>query len=159
MKTSKKNAVTVLLASLLMVFVMFGCQASEDEEDADPCVAGSVCESINGTWSYTGYATVNSGACGSGWDDPTTFYVSQAGGECTFTLNVPSIGRSGTGTVDESSVCLNSTAYPDSSGTTSLAKTTLTYNGSNEITGTSSWTWKDGSSNCEGTTAVTLSAP
>ena len=146
MTKSKKKDINILLVCLIIVLLMFGCKptsssSSSSDDSSDPCVAGATCDDISGYWSYSGYVVGN---CG----DPNyweydTFTITQSPDDCSFSLTTGNPDRSGTGTVDGSTVCLNSTSYPDSGGTSKIAKTTLTHS-FGTVTGTSSWTWSDG---------------
>jgi alpha-tubulin suppressor-like RCC1 family protein len=113
---------------------------SDDPTCADPNADAT------GDWWITETSTDND--CGEGIKAPYRLQIRQTGSSVTaYHLNS---GRTFTGGICGDTVELTG-SYPEDGGTTTLDPVTATVT-SDGLSGTSNWTWSDGSESCSGTT-------
>jgi hypothetical protein len=106
--------------------------------------AGGPPASVGGNWTVTEASTSNT--CGDPVNPPYQITIAQNGSSITVTTPAGTFAGSLNGQV------LNwSGSYPDNGGTTTINSLTATVSGST-FSGTSSWTWTDGTKTCGGTT-------
>lgn len=103
-------------------------------------------EMVSGVWTIT--ETVNAVACGEGtYQDTYTITVTQDGSDIAVSTPVGLFE----GKIDGNQLQWEG-SYPEDGGIVTI-DLTLTVNG-NSLSGSSTWTWSDGSFSCSGTTSV-----
>ncbi len=131
-----------------LVTVLGACGGKGGEPGAPPAT-------VEGNWTVTETGTSNT--CGDAVDPPYAISIAQNGGAITVTTPAGSFN----GTIS-GNVVTWSGSYPDNGGTTTITSLRATVFG-NTISGTSTWTWSQGSVTCGGTTtfsgALTVAGP
>jgi len=110
-----------------------------------------VCDA-SGNWDIGAYITTSSSYCAS--DNGTYKYITAVITQSGNTLNVTVSGTTFTGTISGSTVSWRG-SYPDTGGTTSETLSGTVDATCSTITGTTSWTWTDGTGSCSGSTSFT----
>lgn len=150
MKLQLKVFMPVLFSLILFFTLSCGSGGGEDCEDSTV--------DISGTWTITETTSTSSSFC-AGDDGVTrtiTVTVVQSGSNITVTVG--SDGGELAGAVFSGSICADisdwSGSYEDDGGTTTVTGADITATDTS-FTGTTTWTFTDGTNSCTGTTTLT----
>ena len=130
---------------LSLLFAACSTGGGGGDGDPDPPIAD-----ISGTWSIT--ETMGSNTCGEVPGSQNTYSITVTVSGNSVTVVTPA--GTFTGTIDGDQLEWTG-SYPDDGGTTTINSMDLTVsaNGSS-VSGTTSWSWTDGTESCSGTTTV-----
>jgi hypothetical protein len=116
----------------------------------DGPVVPTVCDDASGTWTTTEVIDLS----GCGWPDETElgdYTVTQT--DCSITVTDNNKAQSYTGTINGNRINWTG-SWPEDEGGTTTASISLTLTG-NDLSGSATWTWREGVDSCSGTTQIT----
>ena len=148
------NAIALSLLAAAAAGILCACGARGRGEWVCPSVEPASCAAdLSGQWTITDTLSTAAAACaaidGRSYESVAT--VTQAG--CSLTVEVR--GETFHGFVDSSRGCWTG-SYSEISGTTTITAMELVLDAAGTgFTGTSAWSWSDGTTACTGTAALT----
>lgn len=135
------------LRVLLVVFLGLFVHACSDEDDSGTLAPPAF--DLTDSWSIS--ETVDATGCGEGTlVDDWTLTATQSGNSLTAVTPVGTF----TGTVSGSRVRWSGD-YPEDGGTTTITVTATIDSSGDALSGTSTWSWTDGTNSCSGTSVFT----
>lgn len=151
----KKTLQQLVLAVLMMasVFLLINCGGGSD----DAPVVCTTCESAAGSWQVSENVDVTaSSPAGYCSDSVESYVLTAAQSNCQLTVT-DSGSRSYSGQICDRTINWTG-SYPEDGGTTVVTAMTATLGASGlSLSGSSTWTWSDGSGSCSGTSSFTAS--